>query len=523
MRATLTAALLPLLAQIMPAAGRLQPRELHQKLQKRFGMKSMELDDDHLEIVGNTTFEQLLDHSNPDAGTFSQRFWWNAEFYEEDGPIFLFNPGETSADGMLGYLTNKSLPGYYAQQLKGAVVVLEHRYWGKSVPFDELTAETLQYHNLPNAIADMTNFAQNVDCEFCEDGTCNSNENPWVLIGGSYSGALAAWTSQLDSGTFAAYHASSAVVEGIDDFWYYFSPIEDALPSNCSTDVRAVIQYVDTVLASGNADDISTLKTRFGLSALNDMDFADTLANPITLWQNDQDAVISFCDDLEASASNYTQYMSSSGSGVGLVAALEAYASYIKENEGCGTDGSNCDTWDDSIDWNDTSIDDTRAWQWMLCNEPFGWWQVGPPTSDGSNIVSSALRPEHFSRRCPLLFPETNGYVAGIVEGYTEDHLNAWTQGWDAPYSRVIFVNGEFDPWKTATVASPYRPDGPANSTDDSPKFVVEGGVHCPELWVDEDDDATWPIVQKSVEAMNGWLGEWSPPSKRSLRKARRQ
>jgi hypothetical protein len=78
--------------------------------------------------------------------------------------------------------------------------VIEHRYWGESVPFDTLTAETLQYLNLPNAISDMTYFAKNVDCQFCEGGTCNSDENPWVLVGGSYSGALAAWTSQLDPG-----------------------------------------------------------------------------------------------------------------------------------------------------------------------------------------------------------------------------------------------------------------------------------------------------------------------------------
>jgi hypothetical protein len=34
--------------------------------------------------TGNSTFAQLLDHNNPSAGTFSQRFWWNYEFW--DGP-----------------------------------------------------------------------------------------------------------------------------------------------------------------------------------------------------------------------------------------------------------------------------------------------------------------------------------------------------------------------------------------------------------------------------------------------------
>lgn len=118
----------------------------------------------------------------------------------------MFNPGEMSAGGATGYLQNITLPGYYAQQLKGAVILLEHRYWGESIPVETLTAETLQYLNLPNSVSDLTYFAKNVDCQFCEGSTCNSDENPWVLMGGSYSGALAAWTSQLDPGKWMTIH-----------------------------------------------------------------------------------------------------------------------------------------------------------------------------------------------------------------------------------------------------------------------------------------------------------------------------
>lgn len=36
-------------------------------------------------VAGNSTFEQLLDHKNPHLGTFSQRFWWNAEWWNGEG------------------------------------------------------------------------------------------------------------------------------------------------------------------------------------------------------------------------------------------------------------------------------------------------------------------------------------------------------------------------------------------------------------------------------------------------------
>lgn len=38
------------------------------------------------------------------------------------------------------------------------------------------------------------------------------------MTGGSYSGALAAWTASIAPGTFWAYHASSAPVQAIYDF-----------------------------------------------------------------------------------------------------------------------------------------------------------------------------------------------------------------------------------------------------------------------------------------------------------------
>ncbi|KAI3331692.1 serine carboxypeptidase S28 [Xylariaceae sp. AK1471] len=472
--------------------------------------------------MGKGTFDQLIDHNHPDKGTFKQRYWWNAEYYEEDGPIFLFNAGESNAANLVGYLQNSTLPGYYAQQFKGAAIVIEHRYWGESVPFDTLTAETLQYLNLPNSVSDVTYFAKNVDCQFCEGGTCNSNENPWVLVGGSYSGALAAWTSQLDPGTFTAYHASSAVVEAVYDFYEYFSPIEQALPRNCSADIKAVVEYIDGVLASGDKDDVNMLKTRFGLSALNDPDFADIISNPIIAWQSDQDSVIEFCNYIEGAASNYTHYMSQSGKGVGLVPALNAYSTYVRENINCGTNGADCNTYSDNYEWNTPNEkgDDNRPWLWMLCNEPFGWYQTGPPKSDGTGIIPSVLRPEHFQRRCPLSFPETNGFKAGSIEGFTEDHLNQWTKGWDAPYERVLFVNGEHDPWRSATIAADCRPGGPVESSDTIPSLIVEKGVHVPDL-VLEGDQYQAPVVEKAVEIMGSWLKDWKKPSKRAIARRR--
>ena len=169
--------------------------------------------------TGNGTFQQVLDHDNPSAGNFSQRFWWSDQYWGGPGsPVVLFTPGEIAADGYQGYLTNSTITGHFAQAIQGAVVMLEHRYWGESSPYDELTTKNLQQHTLKNAIADLTYFAKTVQLPFDSNSSSNAPQAPWVLSGGSYSGALSAWTEATAPGTFWAYHASSAPVEAIYDY-----------------------------------------------------------------------------------------------------------------------------------------------------------------------------------------------------------------------------------------------------------------------------------------------------------------
>lgn len=123
MKPTLTS-VLPFLACIGSSAATLSARDIHLK-HKRFGLKTAAVDD--LDLVGNATFEQNVDHSDPSMGTFEQRYWWDGSHYKKGGPVFVFNPGESSADGMIGYTRNTTIPGRYAQEFSGAVIVIERR------------------------------------------------------------------------------------------------------------------------------------------------------------------------------------------------------------------------------------------------------------------------------------------------------------------------------------------------------------------------------------------------------------
>ena len=81
-----------------------------------------------------------------------------------------------------------TLNGMIAQQQNGATVVLEHRFFGLSNPYNDLSEESFRVHTILQAIDDLTYFAQNVQLPMPYADQANANVTPWILVGGSYSG-----------------------------------------------------------------------------------------------------------------------------------------------------------------------------------------------------------------------------------------------------------------------------------------------------------------------------------------------
>lgn len=332
----------------------------------------------------NTThyFDQLIDHDNPDLGTFSQRYWHTYEYYVEGGPIILMTPGEANAQGYDGYLTNRTINGQIAQQQNGSTIVLEHRFYGLSNPYPDLSGDSLKLHTIDQAIEDLIYFANNVDLPMPSGGQVGPDNAPWILVGGSYSGALTSWTMVADTDdTFYAGYASSAVVEAILDFWAYFTPIRENMPQNCSADVQAVVAYVDQVFTSTNETAIEEVKDAFGLSDLSHVDdVAGALRNNLWDWQSLQITsgpnaqFYQFCDALEVDASGET----APEEGFGLEHAFAAWSTYFKDKYYamlCGdTDAETClGTYDPTQEyWTDTSIDNAYRSMVLDCLQRSG-------------------------------------------------------------------------------------------------------------------------------------------------------
>lgn len=112
----------------------------------------------------------------------------------------------------------------------GAVgVSLEHRYYGQSMPFADTSTPSLAFLSTQQALADLAQFRDFYQGLFCASHSarlaaggpksgraCGSNK--WLVIGGSYAGAMSAWLRLKYPHLFHASLASSAVVNVILDF-----------------------------------------------------------------------------------------------------------------------------------------------------------------------------------------------------------------------------------------------------------------------------------------------------------------
>ncbi|KAJ2204607.1 hypothetical protein EV180_007389, partial [Coemansia sp. RSA 518] len=161
-------------------------------------------------------FDQVIDHFGSNQ-TFKQRIFINDDEYVPGGPVYLFNSGETPASP--AYLSGGE-PHTLAKATGGMLIIMEHRYYGKSYPVSNMSGPNMKYLNIDNALEDIAYFIRNA-AGFVK-GTIGVDISPaskWVATGGSYSATLAVWARKKYPDLIHAAYASSAPVLIEPDFY----------------------------------------------------------------------------------------------------------------------------------------------------------------------------------------------------------------------------------------------------------------------------------------------------------------
>lgn len=164
-----------------------------------------------------------------------------------DAPIFIIIGGQNE---ILETDLSNSYPTDITRELYGFVFILEHRYYGRSIPVDDLSIAKLQWLGIEQALADISKFIDHVRNNIVQDSTA-----PVILVGRQYGGTLAVWFHQLYPGIVSGVWASSAPVlarvDNSDVLKMVGHTFRDIGGDECYARIERGVRIAETLFANG--------------------------------------------------------------------------------------------------------------------------------------------------------------------------------------------------------------------------------------------------------------------------------
>lgn len=131
-------------------------------------------------------------------------------------------------------------------------MTLEHRYYGDSQPFSDWSTANLVYLKSEQALADTAYFIDAMNVKFVRE---NGVKPDWIVIGGSYPGALSAWFhSQYPTHTIGAW-SSSGVINAIYDFHEFDHSLFTSMSKSGEDCPNSVIRHYSWIEEQFNANE----------------------------------------------------------------------------------------------------------------------------------------------------------------------------------------------------------------------------------------------------------------------------
>lgn len=219
--------------------------------------------------------QSSLDNFRPTGRVFNQRFFYDLSFCGSacftDAPIVFEVGGEWTVTG-----APNGTVAEFARQINATMVYLEHRFYGSSLPAPLTDKATLQrYLTVEQAIEDTAAFIDYFE-SLVSPGLPHRK---WVIVGGSYAGALVSWFTVKHGDKLTATWSSSGVVNAILNFTSFDQTVATAVGPLCSSAIRAVTHAFED--AWDNATTFPALLQQFGVAPgfYTKQDFAWMLAD----------------------------------------------------------------------------------------------------------------------------------------------------------------------------------------------------------------------------------------------------
>ncbi|XP_071501714.1 putative serine protease K12H4.7 [Diadema antillarum] len=451
------------------------PRFLNGRATNRNGMLLSPANIENHKLPPDQWFTQQLDHFNDaNVRTWKQRFFINDTFYQPGGPVFLMIGGEGTANPI--WMVEGAWIEY-AREMNAFCLMLEHRYYGKSHPTEDISAQNLQFLSSEQALADLAHFRTVIGREM------GLENNPWISFGGSYPGSLSAWFRLKYPHLVTGAVASSAPVEAQLDFPEYLEVVRDSLAtsqvgSQCNDAISVATKDIERLML--HMTGWQALSKVFNLcSPLKGSDMLD-VANFYQTVAGNFMGIVQYNKDnraFEGSSPNITidtlcNIMTNSSVG----SELERYAAVnelVNKGECIDVSYSKMVSQMKNTSWNSEAANGLRQWTYQTCTE-FGFYQ----TSDSANQPFGSHFPLSFSIK---LCEDVYGVKFGKEENQAGvNSTNTNYGGREIQATKIVFPNGSIDPWHAL---------GITGSTEMYTAIYINGTAHCANMYPSSPDD----------------------------------
>ena len=480
-----------------------------------------------------------LSTSNQPTPTFPLRYFtcdmfWAPRPHGEAGPTLFYTGNE--ADVEL-YVNHTGWMWESASELGALLVFAEHRYYGRSWPFSDVSPDDRAARTSPQLLAFLTSEQALADYAALVvhiRRTMDAAASPVIALGGSYGGMLAAWARVrypwLFDGALAAsapiwglqdfpgddddaalLDASTGLVQGTDPGGFAAIVTRDASPAAgsppaCVPNLRAAWQALFAAGSSG-AEGLSMLSSTFrlcgaGMSKTDDVAaLADWLQSafdylamgnfpyPSDYLLNSGGGALPAWPVRAACARLSDSALSAPGADpVPLLAALRDAAAVFYNATGQAT------CYELGAGANAASSRDGDLWTWQACTE-----LTLPMSRDGVRDAfwAQPWNGTAFADGCAAMFSLSPGGASDEAPAAAAISYGGRRFAWGGA-SNIVFSNGRLDPWSATGVLS---------SISRSIVAVSFVGGHHQDLMFSSPDDP--PSVHDARRAERAHITRW--------------
>lgn len=425
--------------------------------------------EDKIDLSYSSYFTQKIDHFNrDDERTFQQRYFINSTYYDlsltneikSNAPVFLCVGGEgppldyTVLTDSVHCTDMVEIAGKY----NALLLALEHRYYGPSNPFDDLSNENLIYLNSEQALADIAYFHQYITNKYNLSIT-----NKWITWGGSYPGMMAAMSRLRYPHIIHASISSSSPLQAQVNMKEY----NDVVANSLSAKIVGGSEECLNVIKSGHNTIGEMLKTTEGQTQLeqlfnicdagslnnikNQEQFAGDGVIYIPAQSNDPECTTPYCN-----IASICDLMTNDRKGSPLDKLV--YLSKIQHANSCVSI-----SYDNMINVISNPKNPERSWLYQTCTE-WGFYQTCELNSNCPYTQGLHTLDVDYDI-CDKAFNIPSNVVNNQIE-----FTNSMYGGKNIQATRILYPNGQIDPWSSLGVLnSPNKLE---------PTLWVEGASH---------------------------------------------